>query len=200
MMAYELVATEWYTGSPSLAVGLSAQRTWVGLTSRLEERALLDKPAVARGALQGPHRTRSMAKTRKETIQAAEGIGNRPDHPISLPEFTRLTGISRDNIRKEFPNGGWTELKRFVGFAPCATHPGHITEEELLQEFHRVVCEANGIPTRTSLRYAARFNIGTHIKRFGGFDGILSHYREWLIAHGNGVFLHDVGATSPYSQ
>jgi hypothetical protein len=56
----------------------------------------------------------------------------------------------------------------------------NFTEEQLLQEFHRVVCEVGAVPSWTHFASLARVGPAVLVRRFGSKQAMLERYREWL--------------------
>ena len=55
-----------------------------------------------------------------------------------------------------------------------------LTSDELIAEFHRVATELGTTPTWAKFDSRARVSSATVKKRFGGLQGTLKHYRDWL--------------------
>ena len=56
--------------------------------------------------------------TRDDLIEAAKIAHAGAPGPLSRPDFERISGISQYHIYRLFPEGGWSELKRFAGLNP----------------------------------------------------------------------------------
>ena len=122
-----------------------------------------------------------MAKlTREAIIEAAKRAATETDGPISRVGFVRLSGISQDYIYRLFPEGGWSEVKRLAGLERHPKDNESLSDDELLAEYHRVASELGRIPTWPLFVSKASVSDDTVRKRFGGLQGTLKRYREWL--------------------
>ncbi|MFQ5929614.1 MAG: homing endonuclease associated repeat-containing protein [Acidobacteriota bacterium] len=121
--------------------------------------------------------------TREQLIEAAKKAGAQAEGPLSRPEFERITGISQYHIYRLFPEGGWSELKQL---AELERHPKDnqpLTDDELLEEFHSVATKIGRIPTWALFNHHAQVSADVVRRRFGGLQGTLKQYRDWLQAH-----------------
>lgn len=115
-----------------------------------------------------------LLKLRKKV--AAEVSG-----PLSFPEFEQLSGITRHYIYRIFPEGGWLEVKRLAGLERHPMAKVSLSDDELLREFHRVSTELGRIPNWVI--FSAYSNVTTDSavsNRFGGRQGTLKRYKQWL--------------------
>lgn len=119
--------------------------------------------------------------TRESIIEAARQAGKSQDSPISRGDFSRLTGISKYHIYRLFPDGGWGEVKRLAGLESHPKENRPLADNELLTEFHRVAEESGSIPTWSVFASRAKFSADVVRRRFGGLQGTLKQYREWLL-------------------
>lgn len=119
--------------------------------------------------------------TRESIIEAARQARKSQESPISRGDFSRLTGISQYYIYHLFPDGGWGEIKQLAGLEshPKANRP--LADNELLIEFHRVALESGSIPTWMVFASRAKISADVVRRRFGGLQGTLKKYREWLL-------------------
>jgi hypothetical protein len=117
--------------------------------------------------------------TREAIVDAARRAAADAGGRLSRSDFARVSGISLYHVYRAFPEGGWSEVKRLAGleFFPQETS---LSDDELLQEFHRVALELGAIPTWAVFSARPRFSGDTVRKRFGGSDGTLARYRAWL--------------------
>lgn len=118
--------------------------------------------------------------TRESLLKTARELATRQDGPLTRDEFTRLTGISKYFIERQFPDGGWRELANMAGIPAHPSAHGRFTNEDLLTEFHSVVKKTGKIPSLVQFNAYARFSSSAIIRRFGGIRRILKPYKEWL--------------------
>lgn len=52
--------------------------------------------------------------TKEELINAAKRADKKTDGPLSQHDFIRITGFREWQIKNQFPEGGWSELKRLA--------------------------------------------------------------------------------------
>jgi hypothetical protein len=99
---------------------------------------------------------------------------------LSLRRFEQLSGINDNRVFRLFPKGGWLEVLRLAGLERHPNDKDALTDEDLLEEYHRVVCKVQQIPTW--YQFAANAAISAEVvqRRFGGRQGTLKRYREWL--------------------
>ncbi len=116
-------------------------------------------------------------------VDAAKRAALQADGPLSRSDFERLTGIGQYFLYKLFPEGGWSEVKRAAGLERHPKANKLLSDDELLAEFHRVASELGKVPTWHVFASHARFSIKVIGKRFGGMQGTLTHYRDWLESH-----------------
>ena len=121
--------------------------------------------------------------TREQIIEAAKRAAAEVGGPISRSDFERITGISQYHVYREFPEGGWSEVKQLAGLERHPQHQETLTDDELLREFHRVASELVRIPTWAVFASRAEVSRETLSKRFGGLQGTLARYRDWLEAN-----------------
>lgn len=119
--------------------------------------------------------------TRDDIVAAAREAARENDGSLSMSEFERMTGISDYYVYKLFPRGGWTEVQ---GLADIEKHPQTrepVSDDDLLEEFHRVALQEDSIPSLQIFTAESRHHGTTLSKRFGGFQGLLDRYRDWLL-------------------
>jgi hypothetical protein len=135
--------------------------------------------------------------TREALVEATKLAAAKLDGPLSRAEFTRITGISQYHIYKLFPEGGWSEVRRLAGLPPHPRDNQPLTDEEILAEYHRVATDFGDIPTWPIFASRAAISADVVRRRFGGLQGTLEHYREWLLAnHPQSPILEALGARS----
>lgn len=125
-----------------------------------------------------------MEVSRKQIVDAARGLAaQRGVSTLSRSEFERCTGISQYHIYKLFPEGGWLEVVKLAGLEHDPNYHGPLSDEEVLAEFHRVVTDLGKIPTWAV--FESRVNVSRKAlsKRFGGLQGTVKRYRQWLEMH-----------------
>ncbi|MBC7816766.1 MAG: hypothetical protein IAG10_07755, partial [Planctomycetaceae bacterium] len=118
---------------------------------------------------------------RMAMITAAKNIAAQSDGVTSAREFAQRSGFSRDLIYRVF-EGGWSELREAAGIAPHPSDPRPYTDEQLLKAYHEVVSKLRKIPTINQFNREAQISWSAVNSRFRGQRGIVSRYREWLIA------------------
>ena len=123
---------------------------------------------------------KAMAKwTREGVLEAVKQAAAAADGPLSRSACCRRAGVPERQLFLLFA-GGWTEVRQLAGIA---RHPGErvsMTDEQLLQEFHRVACTIGGLPSWTRFTALAPVGSCTLQRRFGGRPGTLRRYRQWL--------------------
>ncbi len=97
-------------------------------------------------------------------------------------DFTRESKIKLDHVYKFFPDGGWREVLETAGLRVAFQNEA-TPDDELMEEFHRVVKEMGGLPTGIQLDSQASFSFSVYKKRYGGIQGTLRRYRAWLEEH-----------------
>jgi hypothetical protein len=117
--------------------------------------------------------------TRERIVEAAKEAAGKSGGPLSRREFSRRFGVSQYQIYHLFPESGWTEVRRLAGIARHAKE-NRFSDEELLQEFHRVVSKLGAIPGRHLFTSVAKVGPSCLMRRFGNKAGTLQRYREWL--------------------
>jgi hypothetical protein len=121
--------------------------------------------------------------TRESIVEAARQAAAECGGNLSRSDFQRRTGIGQHHIYKLFPEGGWSEVKRL---ADLSRHPQDkiaLSDDELLAEFHRVCSELGSVPTWAIFQSHAQVAADTVRRRFGGLQGTLKRYCEWLELH-----------------
>jgi hypothetical protein len=121
--------------------------------------------------------------TREDLVAAAKNASLEMKGPLSSSDFTRITGISQYHIYKLFPEGGWTEVQRLAGIELHPRYNQPLSDEELITECHRISTKLGHIPTWAVFNSMASISSDVVRRRFGGLQGTLAHYREWLLAN-----------------
>ena len=118
--------------------------------------------------------------TREAIIEAAKAAAAKAGAPISRADFERISGISQYHIYRDFPDGGWSEVKKLAGLERHPKDNEALSDDQVMREFNRVASELGRIPTWA--QFAARATISADVirRRFGGLQGTLKHYRAWL--------------------
>lgn len=119
-------------------------------------------------------------QTRESIIEAAKAAAIQTGGVLSRVDFERLSGVSDYHLYRMFPDGGWTEVLRLAGLERHPLHTEPISDDELLAELHRVSSQLGTIPTWPKLGAMADVSESTIKRRFGGRQGTLKAYREWL--------------------
>jgi hypothetical protein len=118
--------------------------------------------------------------TRESIIEAAKAAAEKSGPDLSRADFMRATGISEHQINRLFPAGRWSELKQLAGLDKHPKHHTPLDDESILREFHRVANELGNIPTWAVFAHSARISADVVRRRFGGLQGTLTAYRDWL--------------------
>ena len=118
--------------------------------------------------------------TREALIDAAKTAAEKVGSNLSRSDFVRKTGITDHQIGRLFPEGRWSEVKRLAGLERNPKHNTPLEDEEILKEFHRVASELGQVPTWAMFAHKARISSDVVRRRFGGLQGTLSAYRDWL--------------------
>jgi hypothetical protein len=130
-------------------------------------------------------------------IEAAKQAAAKQDGPLSRADFERITGISQYHIYKAFPEGGWSEVKKRAYLERHPQDKRPLSDEDLLQEFHRVATELGSIPNWLVFSSRAEISADVVRRRFGGLRGTLRKYREWLsVKHPDSPLLDELQAQS----
>ncbi len=123
---------------------------------------------------------KSSKYSRDDLIEAAKVASEKTGGPVSRREFQRISGISSYHIYKLFPEGGWREILDLAGVSLHPRDTKRMDDSELLAHFHSVVCELGRIPTWYLFRDLSDISCDVVQKRFGGMQGTLKKYRDWL--------------------
>jgi hypothetical protein len=118
--------------------------------------------------------------TRESLIEAAKAAAGKAGPDLSRADFVRVTGITDHQIARLFPEGRWSEVKRLAGLDRHPKHNSPLDDETILREFHRVASELGQIPTWALFAHKANISADVVRRRFGGLQGTLTAYRDWL--------------------
>ena len=118
--------------------------------------------------------------TRETIVRSAKKAAEQVGRPISRADFERLTGISQYHIYRLFPEGGWTEVRRLAGLKRHPKDNAPLSDDEILEEFHRVASSLGKIPTWPLLSAQAEISADVVRRRFGGLQGTVQRYESWL--------------------
>jgi hypothetical protein len=118
--------------------------------------------------------------TRESLIEAAKSAAEKTGPDLSRADFLRVTGITDHQIARLFPEGRWSEVKRLAGLDRHTKHNSPLDDETILKEFHRVASELGQIPTWALFAHKANISADVVRRRFGGLQGTLTAYRDWL--------------------
>lgn len=117
---------------------------------------------------------------REDVIREATAVAARLGvTTLTLNDFLRESGVTRHQVYALFPEGGWTTVLQAAGL-DLRPQDSPLTDNDLLAEFHRVAQELGRIPTWRFFQDQANVSSDTVRRRFGGLEGTLKHYREWL--------------------
>jgi len=118
--------------------------------------------------------------TRESIIEAAKEAARQVAGPLSRADFVRITGISEYHIYKIFPQGGWSEVRQLAGLGRNPKQTVALSDDELLREYHRIVTTIGDIPTWFVFNDMANISADVVRRRFGGSQGTIKKYRDWL--------------------
>jgi hypothetical protein len=118
--------------------------------------------------------------TRETLVEAVQNAAQKHDGGLSMRQFVHATGIRNSLIYRFFPFGGWSELRKLAGLARHPQDHEPLTDEQLLQEFHRVASALGRLPTWNQFRALAGVAPESVSRRFGGRCGTHERYRDWL--------------------
>lgn len=106
---------------------------------------------------------------------------------------------SEAEVREWLQETGWRPVET-TPLAGLDRHPKdkvNLTDEALIEEFHRVASLLGKIPTWAVFAHHATVSADVVRRRFGGLQGTLSRYRDWLEAHhANSPFLEQLQTKS----
>lgn len=117
--------------------------------------------------------------TRESIIEAAKEAAKQVAGPLSRADFVRITEISMHQIYTKFPEGGWSAVKKMAGLS-FHSKGKPLTDDDLLNEYHRVVSILGDIPTLAVFNDKATISADVISRRFGRSKGIVKKYMEWL--------------------
>jgi len=130
-----------------------------------------------------PEKTMTAEITRETIVEAARKAATEAGSVISRTDFERLTGISQYHIYRAFPEGGWSEVRRLAGIGRHPKDNQPLSDDTLLNEFHRVATELGKIPTWSGFAAHATISADVIRRRFGGLSGTIAKYKDWLETH-----------------
>ncbi len=126
---------------------------------------------------------------KKEIVSLLQRAADGREH-ISLPEFVRVSEISKHEIHKHFPDGGYTELLRLAGLS---VHPQRqsrtVTDDDVLAEFNRISIDIGTLPTWPQIEARTKLTRTMIRNRFGSKEKLLCAYKGWLERHDPTSFL-----------
>jgi hypothetical protein len=108
--------------------------------------------------------------------EVAERLGK---SDMTCAEFVRESEFTRHQVYTAFPEGGWTTVLQAANLA-VRPQDSPLSDSDLLEEFHRVVSIVGKIPTWRVFQDKAQISADTIRRRFGGIQGTLKKYRQWL--------------------
>jgi hypothetical protein len=117
--------------------------------------------------------------TREGIIKAVKAAGKRCGGALSRDDFLRETGLSEYHIRKFFA-GRWLELLKVAGVKCHPFYHPRLSDEEILEDYHRIVRQLRRIPTWDEIRKWTRYSQSAYEKHFGTIDGILREFLKYL--------------------
>jgi hypothetical protein len=118
--------------------------------------------------------------TRDDLIEAVKVAAAKCGTDLARSDFIRESGISEHQISRLFPEGRWSELKEAAGLDRNPRHNLPLDDEAILKEFHRVAAVLGQVPTWAVFAHRARISADVVRRRFGGLQGTLLAYRDWL--------------------
>ncbi len=118
--------------------------------------------------------------SREAIIESAREAAKNHDGPLCRDKFIQITGHTSFHIYRLFPEGGWSEIRTLAGLDRHPRSKDPLTDEQLLEEYHRVVSSLGILPTWHRFDSMAKVSSATVRKRFGGNQGFRSRYHAWL--------------------
>jgi hypothetical protein len=118
--------------------------------------------------------------TRDALIEAVKAAAAKCGADLARADFIRESGISEHQINRLFPEGRWSELKQVAGLDRNPRHNLPLDDEAILKGFHRVASELGHVPTWAIFAHRAQISADVVRRRFGGLQGTLVAYRDWL--------------------
>lgn len=114
-----------------------------------------------------------------EILAALRAVVAEHGEKISIKRFCGLTGIPETQIYFNFDN--WGDAREAAGL-PRAYRPGpRISDEELLEELHRVTTELGRFPAWHEFNRRAPMNFQCLYRRFGRQEQVVARYRKWVL-------------------
>lgn len=104
--------------------------------------------------------------------RTASELGKRPSRPV----FVGQTGISEYQVLKHFLS--WNSAVEAAGLVPDTTNV-EIGDDELLQDWGRLVRQLRQIPTRVQYRHHGKFSPGSFEHHFGPWSRLPDKFREF---------------------
>ena len=111
--------------------------------------------------------------TRESFIEMASKLDKdreaRGESPLTRDQFIQLTGVSRKDMYKLFPDGHWGKLSELaqIRIHPCGRR--NFTNDELIAQFHEVTKQTGRLPTRHEFSTRSDdFTYSSIVNRFGG--------------------------------
>lgn len=118
--------------------------------------------------------------TREHIIEEARRIAKKLGvQKLARRDFSRETKISTYQIYSLFPDDGWRGVQKAAGLEITLQNLP-LSEEQMMEEFHKVVKDLGRIPTLAQFNARAKISGDVLQKRLGGTKGIVQHYRQWL--------------------
>lgn len=108
--------------------------------------------------------------------EIAERLGKRE---MTCAEFLRESEFTRHQVYTAFPEGGWTTVLQAANL-DVRPQDSPLSDNDLLEEFHRVVSAIGKIPTWRVFQDKAQISADTIRRRFGGIQGTRKKYHQWL--------------------
>ena len=117
--------------------------------------------------------------TREGIIKAVKAAAQRSGGVLSRDDFLRETGLSEYHIRKFFA-GRWLELLKAADVKCHPFYHPRLSDEEILQDYHRIVRQLRRIPTWDEIRKWTRYSQSAYEKHFGTIESILRGFLKYL--------------------
>ncbi len=123
--------------------------------------------------------------------QMAKGQQGKGGECLLLQKFTQVSGLSRADVCRYFPN--WAEALRAAGVG-LEPYNRPVTDEELLADWGNVARKLGRLPPASNYRFHGRYSPSTFEKRFHKWSNIGRAFR--VFAHGKKEWA-DVVASLP---
>lgn len=120
--------------------------------------------------------------TKAAVIARAKEVGARHRGTLNVEQLTKEGDVPYAAVLRLFPKGGFIRLRREAGLVR-PRDPRVISDETLMQEFHRVAQLVGGVPTIRQVS-ARTGRSPITLRRLGGRGEVRERYEKWLRTRG----------------